>query len=1200
MGLHPRQWNRLVRRQPQKWFYRPDKPSDIQSGVGRDFFHHPGEGYWRREGVKVLQAEGAEVSWQTVYWMLGEAGDSLLRETQTWTLTEAEGKYLLSLDWQGEAPKDFTVNEFEYGGMFLRMPWEKSTPAQVVNAARQRDQQANRKQAMWLDVGMEIEGLDQWGHLTIFDHPENEGFPTAWRVDGQYGVGPCRAISGDWQIKAGESLSFQHQLVVYTGELSDVEMNERWAEFAGDDGMYNKAALWSIAQKEAREAVFLSPEAAVQEMTLKEGYEVNAFASEPMITQPMAFCWDDRGRLWIAENRDYESRGHGFSNSGDSRILILEDTDRDGVADKRTVFLEGIPFPSAIAVGFGGLYLGAPPNLLFVPDRDGDDKADEADIQVLLTGWGIRDRHETINSLHWGPDGWLYGLEGFATPSKIRKPADGGRIYRAKEAFPEDLLEADGTDINGGIWRYHPVKDRFEVVAHGLSNPWGIDHDAKGQLFISACVIPHLFHIIPGGIYQRQGGSHFNPYVYRDIQTIVDHRHRSAHGGARIYQSDAFPAEQKGRIFMANIHEHAVLSDILNPNGSGFTASHGEDFLQANNGQWIGFSMEIGPEGGLYVLDWHDADICGKEVLNKETGRVYRIMPTESQAQDFPGRYEDLKQFSDLQLAQLQESPSDWHARRSRLILQERAVDKNISTEAAEFLHEVLASSPSPDHQLRALWALHLATEITREQLLSLTENADPYLRGWAVQLLCEDGTPSPDEMERFLVMAQNESSPVARLYLTAALQRIAPDQVLALAGPLTQYAEDQDDPNLSFMLWFGIEPQVVKQPGKALEIAGNSQVPILSELIARRLVDGEKSEALVQALGERGGNQKAMLQGMLAALNGRSNLHPPANWEATYALLQQDRSLASLATQVSQQYGDAAAIAGLWQELKDANNTAAQRQAAIRLLAQQKDGQLLDQLPGLLQDPTLRTEAIRAVAQYEDKQLGQLLLDQYEKSEVEEQEEIIQTLASRAGYGYQLAYAIKDEQIPRSDIPAYLVRQLRRVVGNGFVEIWGPIDALQADKQASYATYQALLTDEALADANPAAGKALFQQQCGACHQLYGEGGQIGPDLTGSNRTNTAYLLGNLIEPSSEIQDDYRLVFVTTQDGRTYSGNVIGESDRQLTMRIAGQGEVILSQSDVLSREVSPNSLMPEGLLDQLSEQEVLDLIGYLKTEVQ
>jgi putative membrane-bound dehydrogenase-like protein len=410
---------------------------------------------------------------------------------------------------------------------------------------------------------MQVEGRDDLAHIAILDHPDNKGFPQYWRVDGQLGIGPAPTRISDLKINKGETETIKHQLVVYTGELKDVEMTHTWEEFIGEHSTYSTAVLWGIAQKEGREAKFLTPEDAVKEMTVMDGYDVNVWASEPMMTQPMAFCWDDRGRMWIAENRDYESRGRGFSNSGDSRILILEDTNGDGVADSKKVFMEGLAFPAAIAVGFDGVYIGAPPYLLFVPDKNGDDKAEVEDIEILLTGWGIRDRHETLNSLHWGPDGWLYGLQGFATPSKVRKPQGKSRLFKHKDPFPEDILEGEGVDINGGVWRYHPQKDKFEVVSHGFSNPWGIDYDAKGQLFISACVIPHLWHVIPGGIYHRQGGQHYNPYVYNDIKTIADHRHRSAHGGARVYLSDAFPDSQRGRIFMANIHEHAVLQQLM-------------------------------------------------------------------------------------------------------------------------------------------------------------------------------------------------------------------------------------------------------------------------------------------------------------------------------------------------------------------------------------------------------------------------------------------------------------------------------------------------------------------------------------------------------------------------------------------------------------------------------------------------------------
>ncbi|PHN05994.1 PVC-type heme-binding CxxCH protein [Flavilitoribacter nigricans] len=1181
-----------------KWFYRPDKPEAIRQQIGRDFFHHPEGTHWQRKSLDLLIDEGSQLKWQTVYNMLDEQGQPILEETQIWTFSESNGHHLLELEWKGKALTDITINEFDYGGLFLRMPWHEGIEGEVINAARQRNEKAEGQRAQWVDVGMAIEGLDEWGHIAIFDHPDNDGFPQTWRVDGQLGVGPVRARQGDWQIKAGETATFRHQIVAYEGELSDISLNKLWGDFIGDQGMYNGTALWGLAQEEGYSAKFLTPEEAIAEMTIKEGYTVNAFAAEPMITQPMAFCWDDRGRMWIAENRDYESRGSGFSNSGDSRILILEDTDRDGVADKKTVFLENIPFPSAIAVGFDGLYLGAPPNLLFVPDKNHDDRADEADIEVLLTGWGIRDRHETINSFHWGPDGWLYGLEGFATPSVIRKPTGKGKIYRAGEPFPENLLDADGVDINGGVWRYHPTKKRFEVVAHGFSNPWGIDYDAKGQLFISACVIPHMFHVIPGGIYHRQGGRHFNPYVYKDIQTIVDHRHRSAHGGARIYQSDAFPEEQRGRLFMANIHEHAVLSDILQPNGSGFTASHGEDFMLANNAQWIGFSMEIGPEGGLYVLDWHDADICGKEVKHKETGRVFRITPENSRAENWSGRYDDLITFSDEQLVALQWQGSDWHARRARVILQFRASKGALSSEATHELSDHFNNDTNADYRLRALWALYITGNISEDLLISSLDDRDPYVRAWAIQFLCEDKTADRKSLLRMTELARKEQSPVVRLYLAKALQRIDAESRWALAENLVTYADDADDPNIPFMLWFGIESLVPEQAERALALAGKSKIPMVTNHIARRLVDAGELEPLTAALSRKSANRQQLLEGMLAGLEGRVDIDAPKNWEKVYQGLSADKVSAATALRISQYFGNAAAAEAMLASLKDPKAGNDQKENAITVLAAQQRPELPAELPRLLEVPELRIPVIRAVASYDRRDLGTLLLDKYSQLPLDAKQEAILALSSRPVYGRLLADAIKNEKIAKKEIPPYVALQLRRVVGNGFVEIWGPIDELSSDKRSEYAKYQRLLQPGAIAQSDPVQGKGVYLRTCGACHKMYGEGGNLGPDLTGSNRTNTAYLLGNILEPSSEIQDDYKMVVITTQDGRTFSGNIVAENDQQLTMRVVGQDEIQISQSNIQSREVTPKSMMPEGLLQYLTDKEILDLVAFLQTK--
>jgi putative membrane-bound dehydrogenase-like protein len=1180
----------------KKWFYQKNKPEDIQQKIGRDFFHNPGSDYWQRVSIEILIAEGTEVKWQSVYNMLDDTKTPILKETQIWTFKEKEGKYLLSLEWQGEALTDITINEFDYGGLFLRMPWKKGIEGEVENAARQRNEKAEGKRAMWVDAGMEIEGLDEWGHIAIFDHPDNENFPQTWRVDGQLGIGPVGSRMGDWHIKKGEIKTIQHQIVAYSGKLNPVKMNDLWGDYVGDKGMYNTASLWNIARQEGRDAKLLNPQEAVEAMTIKEGYKVNAYASEPMITQPMAFCWDDRGRMWIAENRDYENRQNGFSNSGDSRILILEDTDRDGVVDTRKVFLEGIPFPSAIAVGHDGLFLGAPPNLLFVPDKDGDDKADVAAIEVLLTGWGMRDRHETINSFHWGPDGWLYGLEGFATSSVIRKPKGKGKIYKHREAFPKDLLDAEGVDINGGVWRYHPIKKRFEVVAHGFSNPWGIDYDAKGQMLISACVIPHLFHIIPGGIYHRQGGQHYNPYIYEDIQTIVDHRHRSAHGGARIYQSDAFPADQQGRIFMANIHEHAVLSDVLNKNGSGFSASHGEDFMLANNAQWIGFSMEVGPEGGLYVLDWHDADICGNDVVNKDTGRVFRIMPEKSLAENWPGRNDDLTKKSDVELVELQLSKSNWHAQRARVILQNRANKGKLDAAAVLRARALLKDNKNEDIRLRALWTLHITNDISSDELIQLTEDKQQYIRGWAIQFMVEDGAPSKKGLDALAALSKSESSAVVRLYLAAALQRIGEDDRWAIATSLVNYKEDIDDPNIPFMLWFGIEPLVAKDPIKALELASLSQIPSITEKIGRRLVDGEKLEQLVAGIAKKSDKQIHFLNGMLSGLESRADLKEPSNWAMTYKKLQSDSNLAAVSDEIAQRFGSVEAAIKMMAIINDPKAKVAQQQNAIKNLAVQQRKELETMLPKLLQNPKLRLDAIRAIAAYSNEGLGKLVLKEYPNYSISEKQEVIQTLASRPIYGWPLALAIKDGSMPKKDIPAYVALQLKRVVGNGFVEIWGPIDEISGDKQGQFSKYQRLLSDTAISKANPSEGELIYQRTCYACHIMHGKGGVIGPDLTGSNRTNTAYLLSNILDPNGDVQDDYKTVVITTNDGRTYSGTIISENDRNVTLRVVGQDPISISTSKIQNREVTTKSMMPDGLLNNLTDEEVLNLVAYLK----
>ena len=291
-------------------------------------------------------------------------------------------------------------------------------------------------------------------------------------------------------------------------------------------------------------------EDAAKNMLVPEGFHVDLIASEPELTQPIAMCFDAKGRLWVIEGHTYPQRAP--DGQGRDRIVVLEDNDADGSFETKKTFVDDVNLASGIEVGFGGVWVGAAPYLLFYPDADHDCVPD-GEPQILLDGWHWEDTHETLNSFTWGPDGWLYGCHGVFTHSVVGKPGT-----------PEDQRQK----INAGVWRYHPTRHEFEIYAHGTSNPWGLDYDQNGEWFVEACVIPHLFHIVQGGRYFRQAGQHFNKSTYDDIKTIADHAHYTggtfdvrkvmgttkggvlgtsllggghAHCGFAFYNGDAFP-----------------------------------------------------------------------------------------------------------------------------------------------------------------------------------------------------------------------------------------------------------------------------------------------------------------------------------------------------------------------------------------------------------------------------------------------------------------------------------------------------------------------------------------------------------------------------------------------------------------------------------------------------------------------------------
>ena len=626
----------------------------------------------------------------------------------------------------------------------------------------------------------------------------------------------------------------------------------------------------------------LSGEAAAKEMTLPPGFKATLFAGEPDVVQPIAFCIDDRGRLWVVEGMDYPKRRP--EGEGRDRILIIEDTDGDGKFNKRSVFMEKQNLISGIEVGFGGVWIGAAPHLMFVPVKDWDNPKPAGEAKILLDGWDYKaDTHETLNTFTWGPDGWLYGCHGVFCPSLVGKPG---------------APESERQWVDAAVWRYHPTKHQFEVFAEGTSNPWGIDFDERGQCFIEACVVPHFWHIIQGARYTRQGGQHFCvgleetarnerhrdaksrkpifPYTYGDITTHGDHVHYAgtkgphagnnrsdaaggghAHAGLLVYQGDSFPAEYRGKIFMNNIHGQRINMDIPERKGSGFVGKHGADFINFNDKWSQIINLLTGPDGSVFMIDWYDKNQCHLPDLNahdRSNGRIFKVsygVPKTTER--------DWDKMRDGSLLQLQLSANDWEARHARRILQERAVvrtlEPNFTVIATNWLRHNVAILQSGNKERekiirqRCLWTLHGTGKLTDDVALSigLNPNQDEYVRAWTIQLACEDKKPSEALLKEFARLAKEDPSPVVRLYLASACQRLAIEQRLPILENLLAHAEDADDHNLPLMYWYATEAVAAQGTAKAVPLLGKTKIPKVREFITKRMTAVSKETATAQ-----------------------------------------------------------------------------------------------------------------------------------------------------------------------------------------------------------------------------------------------------------------------------------------------------------------------------------------------------------------
>ncbi|MGE3819926.1 MAG: PVC-type heme-binding CxxCH protein, partial [Isosphaeraceae bacterium] len=652
-----------------------------------------------------------------------------------------------------------------------------------------------------------------------------------------------------------------------------------------------------------------SPEEALKVLRLPEGFRATVFAAEPDVRNPIALDWDGRGRLWIAENYTYAARADKFDLKLRDRVIIFEDRDGDGKADTRKVFTDGVQRLSSVATAPGGVWLLCPPQLLFVPDRDGDDVPDGA-AEVVLDGFEVppENYHGFANGLKWGPDGWLYGRCGASAPGELGVPG---------------TLAADRVPVRGGLWRYHPTKKHVEALTHGTTNPWGHDWNDLGEAFFINTVNGHLWHAVAGAHLVRPHTVDPNPYAYELIDQHADHWHwdvakdwtdsRSAsgehdrrggghaHSGMMIYQGDDWPAPYQGGLFTLNLHGRRVNFDAIERQGDGYVGKHRPDPILAGDPWFRGIDLGTGPDGGVFVLDWSDTGECHEQTgVHRSSGRIYKITYGE------PSKVAalDLNREPSVALVDRLDHPNAWYARKARVVLATRQARGDALPGVRQRLLARLGGTDDPARVLANLWTWHAIGGVDRPLLRSLVHHPQEAVRAWAVRLLTDDlpldtvygkrpgGRPDPglsrEELSLLADVAQNDGSGLVRLILASTLQRLPHAQRPALAGALLARSEDAHDHDVPLMLWYALMPLADTNPAGLATLGARCALPTTRRLIARRLaeeIDGSPGplNGLLSGVARDGDDAACLdvLAGLSEGLRGRRKASVPQAWSA-------------------------------------------------------------------------------------------------------------------------------------------------------------------------------------------------------------------------------------------------------------------------------------------------------------------------------
>jgi putative heme-binding domain-containing protein len=991
-----------------------------------------------------------------------------------------------------------------------------------------------------------------------------------------------------------------------TRTIEDVAANEDVARYMG--AFKGLGALTDSTRP-------TQPQKALSRFRYPEDLSLDLVLSEPEVVQPVELSFDHRGRLWVVQYHQYPyPQGLKVTSvdnflrvqfdktpaappmglNGADKITIFEDTDGNGKFDKSTDAIKGLNIATSVTLGRGKIWVLNPPYLLAFDDPDGDG-IPKGDPVVHLSGFGLEDTHAVANSLRWGPDGWLYGAQGSTTTANVSSAVS------KNVAFSGQV-----------IWRYNTDTKVFEVFAEGGGNTFNIEFDSKGRLYSGNNNADRGPQFKQGGYYPRSLGKHgpyTNAYTFGNLENmqLEGEKVRFTHSLIK-YEGGHLPDRFQGKMIALNPLLNFVQMSRFETNGSTFKNIDEQKLIETDDHWFRPVNIVAGPDGAVYIADWYDSRLSHvdpRDTWHKSSGRVYRLR-SKGASTRMPKF--DLSKYSNDQLIDLLGNKNKWFRQQA---LQQFANRKDRSV-VPKLL--ALLQSGNAGLSLEALWAINLSEGLSDVTTSIAMAHPDPYVREWAVRLKGDAGYVSPLLSAEISKLAVRESDAAVRAQLASSAKRLAAADAIPIIKNLLKYHEDSDDPDIPLLIWWAIESKAETNRAAVLSLFEDREIwnsklvkdYILKRLMQRYIMAGgmENYRAATKLMGLAPGRDEAkiLVSGVHEGLRGRDVIGLSPELAKAIQPYQSELFGGPLALAIRQ--GNTAAVKEALGIIADENADLQHRLSYIRVMGQTTQPESVPVLLKIVESAkstgAMKQIALQALQRYNVDDIGLRVVRAYPQFRADEgvRNAALDLLAGRAKWAYELLNAIeKTKKISKADISEPLARRLKLLNDQGIEKavdsFWPNVKlATSTEKDEAISRYAKLISS-GKGDINN--GRVLYMKNCGSCHRLFNEGGNIGPDLTGYERSNVNYFLLNIIDPNADIREGYVIHRVMTTDGRTLEGKIAASNGDVLTLQSLSGEETTLSAVQIKEMKALQTSIMPERILNPLNDQGIRDIFAYI-----